>query len=854
MSSTCPPGPQVGDTVEVFSRSHKKWLQAVVTDCNPDGKFRVEYEVGDNTCAKIMEWPSREVRLSPRTTSASKRSSSSSRSQSLSLRSSSKTEILSSSRSNTVVLSSNTALQRRATSNAIIRFLSEVQLFKRLPKSELARLATGCQSVSFAEGQVLIRQGDVGDAFFVIVEGRVRVTVDCNQVATLESGDHFGENALLQDEPRGATVTAETPVSALLMSRDKFDELELRDKLDFPRRQAVGGGMNRLLATRPPSPKTFEERALMLHAIKSNANLQDMLTLDDTRCNKMIDVAWKEHVPAGKEIIKEGDHNADYFYIVQDGLFSVHVQAKPMQVQGVRSSMQRSSQRQTDTKIGQFGSFGELALLYLAPRAATVTALVDSTVWVIDRVNFKQILTKPLEDKAKEYIQYLDRIESLSMLTPDQKMEVAKALRDVTFKQGADIVKQGERGETLYILYDGEVSVIKDGNCVAELEASVSHAHIFGERALLGKGVRSATVQVTSEVASLLAMDKSSVDFLFSSLEGRPSWRRSSDAKKIRLEDLERLGLLGCGGFGAVELVEHRVTKAMYALKGLSKGYVLQRGDQKTVMNEKSIQLMCDTPFIVKLFETFNSPQNLYFLLELALGGDLFGVYSKRHVLYGSRSAAQFYLAGTVFAFEHLHSKKIVHRDLKPENLLVTGLGHVKLTDMGLAKVVIGKTYTTCGTSEYFAPEVIASVGHDCAVDWWTLGILTFELMHGKTPFSLTESSKPVEIYGRIRKGINQIEFPKRVRGSCEDFIKDLCHQDPRERLPMRLGGTSNIKEHTWFQDFDWDGMESLKVEPPYKPKPKRSEEIANFGGRLPPQIKYQDDGSGWDKKFATSA
>jgi len=156
---------------------------------------------------------------------------------------------------------------------------------------------------------------------------------------------------------------------------------------------------------------------------------------------------------------------------------------------------------------------------------------------------------------------------------------------------------------------------------------------------------------------------------------------------QINRKDLKRLGLLGCGGFGAVEMVEYVKTSETYALKALSKGYVVKSGMQQSVISEKNVQLMCDSPFIITLYETFNGDQSLYFLLELALGGELYATYNKKG-LWQSEPHAKYYVAGTTFAFEHLHSKKIVFRDLKPENLLLNDQGHVKLTDMGLAKVI----------------------------------------------------------------------------------------------------------------------------------------------------------------------
>merc|ERR1711970_154066 len=115
-----------------------------------------------------------------------------------------------------------------------------------------------------------------------------------------------------------------------------------------------------------------------------------------------------------------------------------------------------------------------------------------------------------------------------------------------------------------------------------------------------------------------------------------------------------------------------------------------------------------------------------------------------------------------------MHIRRIIHRDLKPENVLLNQDGLPKLTDMGLAKFVIGKTYSTCGTPDYFAPELIASTGHTNAVDWWTLGILTFEMMSGHPPF---ESAYPMQIYSKVMKGIGKITFPPKLKGACEDIV-----------------------------------------------------------------------------------
>jgi cGMP-dependent protein kinase len=273
---------------------------------------------------------------------------------------------------------------------------------------------------------------------------------------------------------------------------------------------------------------------------------------------------------------------------------------------------------------------------------------------------------------------------------------------------------------------------------------------------------------------------------------------------------------------------------------------------QDSVMNEKNILMMTNSPFIIKLWETYNGAQSLYFLLEPALGGELYATYNRKS-FHGSEKHAKYYVAGTTFAFEHLHERRVIYRDLKPENLLLTAKGHIKLTDMGLAKFVIGKTYTTCGTPDYFAPELIASTGHTNAVDWWTLGILIFELMSGHPPF---ESAYPMQIYAKVTKGISKVPFPAKCQGPVGDLIRSLLRNEPSERLPMRPGSVQNLKAHKWFEGFDWTSMSELSLEAPYKPVVKSPKDLANFSARkedMPRQIEYVDPGTGWDKQFATA-
>lgn len=491
-------------------------------------------------------------------------------------------------------------------------------------------------------------------------------------------------------------------------------------------------------------------------------------------------------------------------------------------------------------------------MLYFAPRAATITCTANAVVWVIARPHFKEIVAKASQANVEEYAGYLGNVEIMKKLDAATKAKVAKAMDEMTFSKNDVIFKKGDKGDLLYVLVEGQVQITVDDKVVAEPVADKKKAPFFGEKALESNEPRAATIKVLSESCRCLTLDKVSFDITLGKTEEKQEEKKRFGV--IRRKDLKRIGLLGCGGFGAVELVEHVTTSDTFALKALSKGYVVKSGMQNSVISEKNVQLLCDSPFVVKLFETFNGEQSLYLLLELALGGELYATYNKKG-LWGKVPNAKFYVAGTVFAFEHLHSKKIIFRDLKPENLLLTEEGLVKLTDMGLAKVVVGKTFTTCGTPDYFAPELIASKGHTKAVDWWTLGVLCFELLGGHPPF---ESATPMQIYQKVNKGIQKVNFPKACKGPAESLIKGLCHSNPTERLPMKKGDTQNVKDHAWYQGFDWDAMFKCTMEVPYKPAVKNKKDLANFSAKkedMPPQLNFVPDPKNpWDKDFATSS
>ncbi|KAG1662747.1 hypothetical protein FOA52_006772 [Chlamydomonas sp. UWO 241] len=176
---------------------------------------------------------------------------------------------------------------------------------------------------------------------------------------------------------------------------------------------------------------------------------------------------------------------------------------------------------------------------------------------------------------------------------------------------------------------------------------------------------------------------------------------------------------------------------------------------------------------------------------------------------------ARFYAACVVLSLQYMHSHNILWRDLKPENLLVGGDGYVRATDLGFAKIVTTKTYTFCGTPDYMAPEIILNHGHTHAVDWWSLGCIIYEMLHGYPPFYTGDM---VSTYHRIMRP-DALAFPDRFSSLVTDLLKNLLQIDPTQRLGVRGNGVKDVMDHPWFGNLDWDLVHDRVYRPPHVPQ-----------------------------------
>jgi protein kinase A len=297
---------------------------------------------------------------------------------------------------------------------------------------------------------------------------------------------------------------------------------------------------------------------------------------------------------------------------------------------------------------------------------------------------------------------------------------------------------------------------------------------------------------------------------------------------KYSLGDFDILRTLGTGSFGRVHLVQSKHNQRFYAVKVLKKAQVVKMKQVEHTNDERRMLADVKHPFLITLWGTFQDSKNLYMVMDFVEGGELFSLLRKSGRF--PNPVAKFYAAEVTLALEYLHSKNIIYRDLKPENLLLDRHGHLKITDFGFAKRVPDKTWTLCGTPDYLAPEVVSNKGYNKSVDWWSLGILIYEMLCGYTPF--WDSGSPMKIYENILKG--KVKYPAYVNADAQNLLERLITADLTKRLGNLYGGPADVKNHPWFAEVTWDRLARKDIDAPYTPPVKAGAGDASQFDRYP--------------------
>ncbi|KAF1537964.1 cGMP-dependent protein kinase 2, partial [Eudyptula minor] len=611
--------------------------------------------------------------------------------------------------------------------------------------------------------------------------------------------------------------------------------------------------------------KDSSEKKLITNALNKN---QFLKRLEPHQIRDMVECMYERTFQQGSYVIRQGEPG-NHIFVLKDGNLEVFQQNKLL------------------SSIPVWTAFGELAILYNCTRTASVKAITNVKTWALDREVFQNIMRVTAQTRQEQYRNFLRSVSLLKNLPEDKLTKIMDCLEVEYYHKGDYVIREGEEGNTFFIIAKGKVIVTQStaDHLQPQLIKNLHKGDYFGEKALISDDVRSANVIADEYNVECLVIDRETFnqtvgtyEELQTYLEGYVANLARADEKRhaigrsfcgqltkeVSLEmvelkekvaqfpsspfqNLEVVTTLGVGGFGRVELVKVKNENMAFAMKCIKKKHVVDTKQQEHIYSEKKILEQICSPFIVKLYRTFKDSKYVYMLLEACLGGELWSLLRDRGSF--DEATTKFCVGCVTEAFDYLHHTGIIYRDLKPENLILDAEGYIKLVDFGFAKKIGSgqKTWTFCGTPEYVAPEVILSKGHDFSVDFWSLGILVYELLTGSPPFS---GADQMMTYNLILKGIEKLDFPKIITRRPEDLIRRLCRQNPTERLGNLRNGINDIKKHRWLSSFNWDGLKVRKLTSPLKRELSGPTDYSYFDSYPPEEGIPPDELSGWDKDF----
>ncbi|XP_009885844.1 PREDICTED: cGMP-dependent protein kinase 2 isoform X3 [Charadrius vociferus] len=583
--------------------------------------------------------------------------------------------------------------------------------------------------------------------------------------------------------------------------------------------------------------KDSSEKKLITDALNKN---QFLKRLEPHQIRDMVECMYERTFQQGSYIIRQGEPG-NHIFVLKEGSLEVFQQNKLL------------------SSIPVWTAFGELAILYNCTRTASVKAITNVKTWALDREVFQNIMRVTAQTRQEQYRQFLRSVSLLKNLPEDKLTKIMDCLEVEYYDKGDYVIREGEEGNTFFIIAKGKVIVTQStaDHSQPHLIKNLHKGDYFGEKALISDDVRSANVIADEYNVECLVIDRETFNQTVGTYEELQTYLEGYVANLAQADERRHAkGRSFCGqltkevSLEMTELKEKVKVKnenMAFAMKCIKKKHVVDTNQQDHIYSEKKILEQICSPFIVKLYRTFKDSKYVYMLLEACLGGELWSLLRERGSF--DEATTKFCVGCVTEAFDYLHHIGIIYRDLKPENLILDAEGYIKLVDFGFAKKIGSgqKTWTFCGTPEYVAPEVILSKGHDFSVDFWSLGILVYELLTGSPPFS---GADQMMTYNLILKGIEKLDFPKIITRRPEDLIRRLCRQNPTERLGNLRNGINDIKKHRWLSGFNWDGLKVRKLTSPLKREVSGPTDYSYFDSYPPEEGTPPDELSGWDKDF----
>jgi len=660
--------------------------------------------------------------------------------------------------------------------------IKENFIFAGLGEEELTTLVKAMELYSVPSGTTIIAQGStIGDYFYVLKQGKVQFYVDGQSVGAGTPGATFGELSLLYNCPRTATCIANQDCELWKVDQEVF-------------RKTVA-------AFQMTNDKAKVDILRDVDIFKD---------LDEDELNKIAEAVTEMGYKEGDKIVQKGTLG-DVFYIVKKGTVVV-------------TDIGLGVSEYVDQELGEGDFFGERAIMTGDVRAANITAKSDCIMYVMTRDDFDNVLG-PYHDvieNKKIRNRMLEVPIIASNMDRDTMNDILSVIEDKEFKKDTILYNVGDIIKpTIYMICSGKVSLVDEDDDLKMLTNNDYFGDKFPKAAPryeakhTVKFLEDTTCAVLDLRAVQIVLQRGSVA---TNITGQSNAEavKSSMSMELTLESIKKHRVLGEGTFGQVWLVVAITTKKPYALKVQSKKWLIEKGQDRGVMREKNIMAMIDHPFVMKLLNAFQDERNLYMITKIYFGGELWHLMRETKHTGMSERRCKFYTGCILEGLSYMHKKKICYRDLKPENVLLDEEGYCVLIDLGFAKVVTSKTYTLCGTPLYIAPEVVLQRGHNKNADIWSLGVLIYELVVGKTPF-YTRGIDQATLFKRICRAQYSIEG--KCSSEAQNLIKRMLRLTPHDRIGCMAAGADDIRKHVWYKGVDFNYLIEKKFKAPWVPE-----------------------------------
>ena len=650
-------------------------------------------------------------------------------------------------------------------------FIQSVPILNNIEHYQQAILCVSLIKETFEEGKLIVKEGESANCIYIVKEGEVNIVHDGKVVRTLKRGENFGERSILVQSLRTMDVVAKTNCVCYSISKVTLQNMLGEKYITL----------------------------LFLNFMKASFITSKYFKIFNTNLLKEVFHFFEAiNLGPGSIAFEKGYVKSSHIVVIIDGHLIDKEKKEIVANRGAllfEEQLLNNSQEQIDCDL-----ITEFDCLLLKAKTEDVVKTLGGSL--------QEILNK------SDIIDTLSKVSVFKNLSNTKMNLLTSKIGIENFEDGQKIITEGETGDKFYIVKKGKVDITVNGKYIRTL----NEKEYFGERALFFNEHRSATITSKGQVSVFFLRQNDFMSTIEENMKQHLLNRLYLQDDTIELNDLLFVKTLGSGNYGSVSLVQSKKNKFTYAIKGISRKQINFEQLHNNLELERSILLQIDHPFIVKLVKTLKDERFIYFLMEYIQGKELFDTIRDIGLL--SAFQTQFYGGSLLLAIEYLHNRKFIYRDLKPENVMVLNKnGYIKLIDFGTAKKITDRTSTIIGTPHYMAPEVVLGEGYSFQVDCWSIAICMYEFMCGGVPFG-ENADDPMEVYLSVVN--TKLTFPSFCKD--RDFKNLMTHMLNKNQV-KRLIKIDRIKNHVWFQNFNWEQLIEMNMKAGYLPLGEEKEE-----------------------------